>query len=117
VYKTTNRAGYSLYESAPAQCGDCPLRSRCTRNAAHRKSVTRHVWEAGKERIDAHRLTEAGKAVYARRKETVERSFADAKVLHGYRYARYTGLKRVLGQCLLTAAAQNMKKIALSCLH
>lgn len=50
--------------------------------------------------------------IYARRKETVERSFADAKQLHGYRYARYKGLKRVQGQCLLVAAAQNIKKIA-----
>jgi IS5 family transposase len=76
------------------------------------KTVTRHVWEDSKERINQHRLTPEGKAIYARRKETVERSFADAKQLHGYRYARYTGLKRVQGQCLMAAAAQNIKKIA-----
>ncbi|RNL61577.1 transposase, partial [Zhongshania marina] len=35
------------------------------------------------------------------------------KQLHGYRYARYKGLNRVQGQCLLVAAAQNIKKIAL----
>ncbi|TPE52015.1 IS5/IS1182 family transposase, partial [Maribrevibacterium harenarium] len=51
--------------------------------------------------------------IYARRKETVERSFADAKELHGYRYARFRGIDKVSSQCLLTAAAQNMKKIAL----
>jgi hypothetical protein len=54
-----------------------------------------------------------GKRIYQRRKETVERSFADAKQLHGHRYARYRGLRRVSGQCLLAAACQNMKKIAL----
>lgn len=43
----------------------------------------------------------------------MERSFADAKQLHGHRYARYRGLRRVGGQCLLAAACQNMKKIAL----
>ncbi|MHA6884352.1 transposase, partial [Ralstonia pseudosolanacearum] len=47
------------------------------------------------------------------RKETVERSFADAKQLHGHRYARMRGLRRVAEQCLLAAAAQNIKKIAL----
>ena len=54
------------------------------------------------------------KLVYARRKETVERSFADAKQLFGHRYARFRGLTRVTCQCLMAAAAQNMKKIALS---
>lgn len=43
----------------------------------------------------------------------VERSFADAKELHQYRYARYRGRSKVQAQCLHTAAAQNIKKIAL----
>jgi hypothetical protein len=43
----------------------------------------------------------------------VERSFADAKQLHGHRYARMRGLVRAAEQCLLAAAAQNNKKIAL----
>ncbi len=76
-------------------------------------TITRHVWEDSKERINAHRLTPAGKAIYARRKETVERSFTDAKELHGYHYARFRGKDMIASQCLLTAAAQNMKKITL----
>jgi len=55
-----------------------------------------------------------GKAIYRRRKETVERSFADAKQLHSHRYARFRSLTRVRVQCLLAAAAQNIKKIALA---
>ncbi|WP_261423498.1 transposase, partial [Serratia quinivorans] len=58
-------------------------------------------------------LTKWGKKVYARRKETVERSFADAKQHHGHRYARFRGLSKVQIQCLLAATAQNMKKMAL----
>ena len=53
-----------------------------------------------------------GKRIYSRRKETVERSFADAKELHGLRYCRMRGIAKVSEQCLLTAAVQNMKKIA-----
>jgi Transposase DDE domain len=53
------------------------------------------------------------KRIYKRRKETVERSFADAKQLHGHRYARMRGLSKVQQQCLLAATAQNIKKIAL----
>ncbi|MGB0943253.1 MAG: transposase, partial [Marinomonas sp.] len=54
-----------------------------------------------------------GKRIYKRRKETVERSFADAKELHGYRYARFRGQPKVQAQALMTAAAQNIKKIAM----
>jgi hypothetical protein len=47
--------------------------------------ITRHLWQRFKEQIDAHRLTELGKRLYAPRKETVERSFADARKQHGRR--------------------------------
>jgi hypothetical protein len=43
----------------------------------------------------------------------VERSFADAKELHGHRYARMRGLSKVQQQSLLCAICQNIKKIAL----
>lgn len=71
------------------------------------------MWEASKEEANRLRLTKWGKKIYARRKETVERSFADAKQHHGHRYARFRGLSKVQMQCLLAATAQNMKKMAL----
>jgi hypothetical protein len=85
---------------------------KCTRSKGKKKIVTRHVWEDHKERVNQNRLTDRGKKVYARRKETVERSFADSKELHGFRYARFRGRSKVEQQCLLTAAVQNMKKLA-----
>jgi transposase len=112
-YRTTNREGYRQYHSDPDQCRTCPVRQKCTQSANAIKVVTRHVWEASRERIDQHRLNRVGKRIYKRRKETVERSFADAKQLHGHRYARMRGLTRVQQQCLLAATAQNIKKIAL----
>ena len=75
--------------------------------------MTRHVWQRCKEQVDAHRLEPRGKRIYKRSKETVERSFADAKQLHGHRYARMRGLAGVQEQSLLAAVAQNIKKIAL----
>ena len=56
--------------------------------------------------------SDIGKKIYKRRKETIERSFAESKELHGQRYCRMRGLAKVEEQCLLTAAVQNMKKIA-----
>lgn len=113
VYRTTNREGYRQYHSDAAQCRHCPLRAQCTRSRNCVKVVTRHVWQGCKERIDAHRLEPWGKRIYKRRKETVERSFADAKQLHGHRYARMRGLAKLQEQSLLAAVAQNIKKIAL----
>jgi len=113
LYRTTNRLGYREYISDAKQCRKCVYLHRCTKSANCKKVITRHVWQASKDRIDEHRLSEKGKAIYDHRKETVERSFADAKQLHGHRYARMRGLRKVLEQCLLAAACQNMKKIAL----
>lgn len=113
TYRTTNRDGYREYRSNPALCQACPYLGQCTSNAQHIKTVTRHVWEEHREAVDAHRLTAVGKAIYKRRKETIERSFADAKQLHGHRYVRMRGLLRAKEQCLLSAACQNMKKMAL----
>lgn len=112
-YSTTNRVGYREYKSDPTQCRQCEVRTQCTNSQSAIKVVVRHVWERDKERVDARRNTYWGKKIYARRKETVERSFADAKQLHGHRYARMRGLRKVAEQCLLAAAAQNIKKIAL----
>jgi len=88
------------------------MKGQCTQSANGVKVVIRHVWEDHKEAVDAHRLTETGKRLYKRRKETVERSFADAKELHGHRYARFRGVAKVRAQALLAGACQNMKKMA-----
>jgi transposase len=112
-YATTDRSGYRHYTSDPKRCASCPLLASCTSNAKAERTLTRHVWQDARERSDANRLTPWGKLIYRRRKETVERSFADAKQLFGHRYARFRGLVRVSCQCLLAAAAQNIKKIAL----
>lgn len=113
-YATTDRNGYRHYKSDPAVCKACPLLASCTTNAKAQRTLTRHVWAEHRERVDAHRLTPWGKAIYKRRKETVERSFADAKQLHGHRYARFRSLWKVQVQCLLAATAQNIKKIAMA---
>lgn len=114
AYATTDRTGHRQYKSDPSICRTCPLLASCTSSRNSVRVIVRHVWAEARERADAHRLTPWGKNIYKRRKETVERSFADAKQLHGHRYARFRGLVAVRCQCLLAAAAQNIKKIALA---
>lgn len=112
-YRTTTREGYREYKSDPKKCAECPLLEQCTRSKNKQKVVTRHVWEEHKEQIRLNRLSKEGKVLYQYRKETVERSFADSKELHGLRYCRLRGLQKASEQVLLTAACQNMKKIAM----
>jgi transposase len=113
LYKTTTREGYREYKSNPKQCKECPLLPECTRSKNHTKVVTRHVWEENKEKVRLNRLSKSGKALYKFRKEKIERSFADSKELHGLRYCRLRGKQKVSEQVLLTAACQNIKKIAI----
>lgn len=112
-YSTTDRNGYRHYRSDAGICATCQLREKCNKNSKMQRTITRHVWEEAKEEANRLRLTAWGKKVYARRKETVERSFADAKQHHGHRYARFRSLLKVQIQCWLAATAQNMKKMAL----
>jgi hypothetical protein len=71
------------------------------------------LYEALRDKVRAFLKTDEGQYLAQRRRETVERSFADSKELHGLRYARYRGRKRVQHQCLMSALAQNLKKLAL----
>lgn len=71
------------------------------------------VWEDSKEWVRLNRRSRSGKYLYRLRYQTIERSFADAKELHGLRYCRFRGRRSVQEQALMTAMAQNIKKIAL----
>jgi transposase len=113
VYRTTSRVGYREYVSNPKVCSECSLLSKCTQSKNKQKVLSRHIWQDYKDQVDRHRLEEKGKKIYQRRKETIERSFADAKQLHGHRYVRMRGIEKAQEQALLAAACQNMKKIAL----
>ena len=77
------------------------------------KIVRRHLKEGWNEKFREYRLSKDGKELYKRRKEHVERSFADSKQNHGYRYAMYKGVLKNQHYTWLICAAQNMKNIAI----
>ena len=62
--------------------------------------------------VEQLRRTERGKEIYAMRKETIERVFADAKEKHAMRYTHHRGLARVTNWVRLKYAAMNLKKLA-----
>ena len=112
AYRTTNRDGYREYCSDPKICAQCPTRYLCTRSKNCVKTVLRHVWKDYEELADDARYTPEYKDLYAKRKETIERVFADAKEKHAMRYTHYRGLAQVSNWVRLKFAAMNLKKLA-----
>ena len=85
AYHTTNRDGYREYRSDPKICVNCPTRHLCTHSKDCVKTVQRHVWKDYEELADDARYTPEYRELYQRRKETIERVFADAKEKHAMR--------------------------------
>ena len=56
--------------------------------------VTRHIWQTHVEEADHLRHHQDVKPIYAKRKETIERVFADAKEKHGMLWTTLRGLKK-----------------------
>ena len=112
AYRTTNRDGYREYCSNPKICAQCPTRQMCTRSKNCVKTVLRHVWKDYEELADDARYTPRYRDLYSKRKETIERVFADAKQKHGMRYTLYRGLAQVFKWVRLKFAAMNLKKLA-----
>lgn len=112
-YKTTKRDGYSEYLSDEETCRNCPKKTQCLLGANTIRTIRRHVNDEYKDEARAALKEEKGKNLYDRRKETVERVFADAKELHGFRYAHFRGQEKVQTEAYLVAIAQNIKKMAI----
>lgn len=74
--------------------------------------VTRHIWEDYKEEAEEIRYTPEWKEIYPKRKETIERVFADSKELHNLRYTRLRDLKKNEQQASLIFAFHNLVKLA-----
>jgi len=111
-YATTTKEGKRQYKSDPTQCAECPLLAQCTSSKDHRKIIERHIWAEYVEEADHLRHQNEIKQIYARRKETIERVFADAKEKHGMRWTTLRGIKKLSMQAMLTFAAMNLKKLA-----
>lgn len=110
-WKTTTREGYRQYYSDSKKCQVCPKREECFGASTTRRMVERHVWQDALDAITAFTKTHNGKRIYGWRKQTIERSFAEAKENHGLRFARMLGIENMREQCFLTAAVQNMKRL------
>ena len=111
-HSTTNRDGYREYKNDPNICANCSVRHLCTHSKDCVKTVRCHVWEDYEELADDVRYTPEYKKLYRRRKETIERAFADAKEKHAMYCTRCKGLAQAANQVKFKFATMNLKKLA-----
>ncbi len=111
-YATTDRQGYRHYRSDPEKCAGCPFLGKCTNSKTHRKIITRHVWAEYTEWAEEVRHTPTWKEIYPKRKETIERVFADDKENHCLRFTRLRGLRKNSHQASLIFTCHNLQRMA-----
>ena len=104
-----DREGYKYYSNR-GNCLGCSEIEGCCKSQGYR-IIRRHIKEELNEIARERRLSERGKELYKLRKEKIERSFADSKQNHGFRYAMYKGIEKNQNYTWLICAAQNMKNI------
>ena len=108
-----DREGYREFKSKGYICKKCPTKHLCTENQKNEKTVTKHIWLDYLETVEDIRYTPEYKELYERRKETIERVFADAKEKHAMQYTPYRGLSQVTNWVRLKFAAMNLKEYAI----
>ena len=74
--------------------------------------MTRHIWQDYIEEANHLRYKTEVKKIYQKRKETIERVFADAKEKHGMRYTKLRGLQKIKMEVSLIFSCMNLKKLA-----
>lgn len=98
-----DRNGYKYY-SDRENCQGCPHINECCRTQGYR-IIRRLICEELNENARERRLSERGKQLYKLKKEKIEKSFADSKNNHGYRYAMYRGIEKNQNYTWLICAA------------
>ena len=97
------------YRASTTDCSICALKPQCT-TAASRK-VSRDIDEDVRDRVRALANTEAFQ-VSRRERKKVEMRFAHMKRIHKLDRLRLRGLSGAKDEVLLTATAQNLRRLA-----
>jgi transposase len=101
-----------MYRASQLDCQICPLKSKCCPNASHRK-IVRTPFEPARERARA--LQQTARYQQSRRdRKKVEMLFAHMKRILRVDRLRLRGRSGAKDEFLLTAIAQNLRRLALS---
>jgi transposase len=96
------------YRASPSDCRQCPVKAQCTR--ASYRSLSYHIYESSIEIARRHTQTRSYR-ISQRMRKRVEELFGEAKECMGMRRIRFRGALFVREQVLLTATAQNIKRM------
>lgn len=96
------------YRCSPEHCRGCPLNARCAKNPERGRSVKRSEHESLIEAHRARMATDEAKALYKKRKQTVELGFADIKQHRALRRFPRRGLLHARTQIGLLVLVQNL---------
>lgn len=101
------------YRGSRLTCGlQCIHHERCLKKDARwPKEVQRSMYQDYTDRQTDKKNSPRWNAMLRKRKTLLEGSFGDAKNNHGLRRAKFRGREKVQEQSLLTAVAQNLKRL------
>jgi transposase len=97
-----------IYQAAPADCKECPLKDRCVHGRSGARTVRRQPHEDLIEKMQERMKTPEGKARYRQRGCTVERRFADMKSFRGFQRISGRTPERAEAQVGLTILVHNL---------
>jgi transposase len=102
---------YDTYRCPGETCRACPVRAACTTSPKGR-TVGRARGEERVEELRRRMASAEAKALYRRRRETVERGFADLKRHRAMDRFHGRGLERALAELGLQVLAHNLRVLA-----
>ncbi len=98
-----------VYRASSKDCKQCPVKVQCTRSSY--RSLSYHIYESSVEL--ARKLTKSpGYRISQIMRKRLEELFGEAKEFMGLRQAKFRRALHVQEQVLLTATAQNIKRMA-----
>lgn len=102
------RSRQHMYRASPTDCGSCPVKKECTRSTY--RSLSYHIYESSIE--VGRRLTKSRPyRISQRMRKRIEELFGEAKEFMGMRRMKFRRAVYVREQVLLTAMAQNIKRM------
>jgi hypothetical protein len=107
-----SKDGSRVYQGCDDVCEACPLKSRCCQSdKGHARTISTDNKEPLRQDMNRKMNTDAGKAVYKKRKVIVEPVFGQIKN-SGFRGFSVRSKEKVAGEFSMVCAAHNFKKIA-----
>lgn len=98
---------YTMYKASSADCGECPLKSRCTQTP--RRGLARHLYDDALNRMEGRITPETMKL----RRRTVEHPFATIKYrIFGHPRLLVRGLEGARSEIAIATMAYNLKRIS-----